>query len=168
METYRYLDSPLGPLLLAGRGEILQHIFIPREKEKANPDSSWVETDDCLVEAARQLTAYFSGSLETFSLQLDPQGTDFQKKVWGALQSIPFGKTISYGQLAMNISQPTASRAVGMANGKNPIPIIIPCHRVIGQDGSLTGFSSGLAAKRLLLKLEQNPEGKSGEQLGLF
>lgn len=168
MLTYRYLYTPLGTLLLAGQENCLEVIRIPRETELPSPHSDWVEDDSCLQAVVDQLNRYFSGELKAFSLKLNPQGSVFQKKAWDALLTIPYGETISYEEQAMRIGQPTASRAVGMANGKNPIPIIIPCHRVIGKDGSLTGFSSGLNAKKYLLALENPQEGKKGEQLGLF
>ena len=162
------MNTTLGFLLLAGKADCLQAIRIPRETERPIPNPKWIEDESCLQTAVDQLLLYFDGKLKSFDLCLDPQGSDFQKKAWNALLTIPYGKTISYGEQAALIGQPTASRAVGMANGKNPIPIIIPCHRVIGKDGSLTGFSSGLNAKQFLLALENPQEGKSGEQLGLF
>jgi len=114
-----------------------------------------VRKPELFAEAAAQLGAYFRGELKEFDLKLNPQGTDFQKKVWGLLREIPLGQTITYGELAVLSGNPKASRAVGAANGKNPLPIVIPCHRVIGSNGKLTGFAGGLAAKKALLKLEK-------------
>jgi len=117
----------------------------------------WVRDDDerVLAEARRQLDTYFAGNLSAFDLPLDPAGTPFQVQVWQQLTRIPYGQTISYGELARRIENPSASRAVGLANGRNPIAVIVPCHRVIGADGSLTGFGGGLDRKRALLSLEQ-------------
>jgi methylated-DNA-[protein]-cysteine S-methyltransferase len=117
-------------------------------------DPGWTEDGSLFQGAIRQLCEYFAGERKIFSLKLSPQGTDFQKAVWSALQKIPYGETISYKQLAERIGKPKAVRAVGAANGANPIPIIIPCHRVIGHDGSLTGFGGGLPLKKRLLELE--------------
>ncbi len=121
-----------------------------------------------MVDAAtRQLREYFAGERREFELPLDPRGSEFQKRVWSALRNIPYGTTISYGELAHRVGQPTAARAVGAANGRNPIPIVIPCHRVIGKDGSLTGFGGGLPLKERLLELESPLLGvtKSGANL---
>jgi methylated-DNA-[protein]-cysteine S-methyltransferase len=114
----------------------------------------WTEDHSMFTEAIRQLTEYFSGERKKFTLDLDPLGTEFQRSVWTELQEIPYGETISYKQLAERISKPRAVRAVGAANGANPIPIIIPCHRVIGHGGGLTGFGGGLPLKKRLLELE--------------
>src|SRR5690606_32489233 len=115
-----------------------------------------------------QLGAYFAGELQAFDLPLAPEGTPFQRTVWQALQSIPYGQTISYGELAQEIGRPTASRAVGAANGRNPLPIVIPCHRVIGGNGSLTGYGGGLRFKKALLSLERNGRIEVEEQLALL
>jgi methylated-DNA-[protein]-cysteine S-methyltransferase len=111
--------------------------------------------DEPFAAAARQLAAYFAGQLTRFSLPLSPRGTEFQRQVWAALQEIPYGQTVTYGQLAADLGRPAASRAVGLANGRNPVSIVVPCHRVIGSDGSLTGYGGGLDRKRYLLDLEQ-------------
>ncbi len=124
------------------------------EGETPGPPEGWQRSPSDLADAVEQLQAYFAGELQRFTLPLAPEGTDFQRTVWQALTDIPYGQTISYGQLAASIGRPSASRAVGGANGKNPIPVIIPCHRVIGSDGSLTGFSGGLSLKRRLLRIE--------------
>lgn len=118
-------------------------------------DPEWREDKEPLREVIRQLRAYFARELETFDLTLAPEGTHFQRDVWNHLRGIPYGETISYGELAKRVGNPKASRAVGAANGQNPIPIIIPCHRVIGSDGKLTGFGGGLPIKEKLLALEQ-------------
>jgi methylated-DNA-[protein]-cysteine S-methyltransferase len=121
----------------------------------ALPDPGWQEDASELIEPVRQLRAYFAGQLDNFDLALSPQGTPFQQRVWSELCKIPYGETISYGELARRIGNPNASRAVGLANGSNPIPIVIPCHRVIGSNGKLTGYGGGLPIKEKLLALEK-------------
>jgi methylated-DNA-[protein]-cysteine S-methyltransferase len=155
MISYTQIDSPIGPLVLAADDAGLRRIDFMSSKHAHAPDPSWQEDGRPLKEAIRQLRAYFAGKLETFDLPLAPQGTEFQSKVWHHLLDIPFGETISYGQLAHRIGNPNASRAVGLANGSNPIPIIIPCHRVIGSNGKLTGYGGGLPIKEKLLALER-------------
>jgi len=151
---YTQIESPLGPLLLAADQAGLREIrFVGRHP--AQPESSWTEDRAPLTETIRQLEAYFAGDLENFNLQLAPEGTPFQLEVWQRLCDIPYGKTISYGELAGRIGNPKASRAVGLANGSNPIPIVIPCHRVIGSNGKLTGYGGGLPIKEKLLALEK-------------
>jgi methylated-DNA-[protein]-cysteine S-methyltransferase len=152
---YRYMESPIGRLLVAGDQEGLRHIGFPSGKNPLQPGSAWKEDRNALAEAIRELHAYFEGELKTFSLTLTPRGTPFQLSVLRALQEIPYGQTISYGELARRIGRPRASRAVGAANARNPLPIVIPCHRVIGSDGSLTGFGGGLEVKEALLALER-------------
>lgn len=152
---YAQIESPLGPLLLAANEEGLRRIEFPKGKRVAPPDPAWREDSGPLKETIRQLRAYFAGKLENFDLPLAPEGTTFQLRVWERLCEIPYGETISYGQLAGRIGNPKASRAVGLANGANPIPIVIPCHRVIGSDGKLTGYGGGLPIKEKLLALEQ-------------
>jgi methylated-DNA-[protein]-cysteine S-methyltransferase len=153
--SYTYLESPLEKLLLAGDPNGLKQILFSTDLRAANPDPEWQEDASALNEVARQLKAYFAGELENFELSLSPQGTPFQQKVWSELQKIPYGETISYGELARRIGNPNASRAVGLANGSNPIPIVIPCHRVIGSNGKLTGYGGGLPIKEKLLALEK-------------
>jgi methylated-DNA-[protein]-cysteine S-methyltransferase len=153
--NYTYLESPIGTLLLAGDSKGLQQILFSTDGRPARPDPDWQEDASGLAEAVRQLKAYFAGDLEDFDLELAPQGTVFQQKVWSDLQKIPYGQTISYGELARRIGNPKASRAVGLANGSNPISIVIPCHRVIGANGKLTGYGGGLAIKEKLLALEK-------------
>jgi methylated-DNA-[protein]-cysteine S-methyltransferase len=152
---YRYMESPIGRLLVAGDEEGLRYIGFPSGKSPLQPGSAWKEDPKALDEAIRQLHAYFGGELKAFSLTLAPRGTPFQLSVLRALQGIPYGQTISYGELARRIGRPRASRAVGAANARNPLPIVIPCHRVIGSDGSLTGFGGGLEVKKALLALER-------------
>ena len=152
---YDIIESPIGSILLAGNKEGLKHlIFIKGEKKMEIPED-WIENKEFFREAARQLEAYFSGELESFDLKLAPEGTDFQKSVWKALCEIPYGETRTYKEIAVSIGKPRAYRAVGLANNRNPIAIIIPCHRVIGTDGKLTGYASGLDVKEFLLKLEE-------------
>jgi methylated-DNA-[protein]-cysteine S-methyltransferase len=154
--SYKYMHSPVGRLTLIGSDKGLAAILW----ENDNPDrvraKAEAENDahPVLVETARQLNEYFEGKRNTFSVVLDPIGTDFQKSVWEALLTIPFGETRSYTQIANQLGNPNAVRAVGAANGRNPISIIVPCHRVIGASGGLTGFAGGLQAKATLLSLE--------------
>lgn len=152
---YTYCSSPLGDLLLAGDGERLQLIGFPAGKARTRHGADWERADAPFAEVIRQLDAYFAGQLQAFDVALDPQGTAFQRSVWQALTTIEYGTTRSYGAIAEAVGNPKASRAVGAANGQNPIPIIIPCHRVIGSTGKLTGFGGGIAAKETLLALEQ-------------
>ena len=151
---YTYTDSPIGSLLLAGDGENLHTLGFPDGKMQRRHEPGWIEDAASFARPIEQLRAYFAGELERFDLPLAPAGTEFQRKVWAALLDIPYGETRSYGELARQIGNGKASRAVGAANGRNPIPVIIPCHRVVGGDGSLTGFGGGLDTKRRLLDLE--------------
>ena len=154
--AYGYMDSPIGRLLLAGDRDGLHRIGFETEDWTDQPPTEWRRDDAIITEPAAQLRAYFAGELTTFDLALTFTGTAFQNTVWSALQDIPFGETTSYGALARRIARPKACRAVGAANGANPLPIVVPCHRVIGSDGSLTGFGGGIDAKRFLLDHEQN------------
>lgn len=158
--AYGYLDSPVGRLLLAGDDTGLHRIAFPAGKRAGRPPPHWRRDDDVLGEAMEQLRAYFAGALTRFDLPLRFSGTGFQNTVWSALRDIPYGETVSYGELARRIGRPTASRAVGAANGANPLPIVVPCHRVVGADGSLTGFGGGVAAKRFLLRHEHGSSPK--------
>jgi methylated-DNA-[protein]-cysteine S-methyltransferase len=165
---YTYMSSPIGQLLLAGDEQALRLVGFPQGSGQRSPELGWQENKTPFAETIRQLDAYFAGELSTFDLPLAPQGTPFQRAVWQALQQIPYGTTTSYGALAHTIGKPKAVRAVGAANGANPIPIIIPCHRVIGSNGKLTGFGGGLETKARLLNLEQPVAVRSkGEQLEL-
>ncbi len=152
---YTTVDTPIGKLLLAGTREKLRLVRFPGGKPAGRPDPDWIEAKAPFREAIRQLRAYFDGRVRRFNLPLDPQGTPFQRKVWRELRKIPYSRTTTYGELARRIGQPTASRAVGAANGRNPLPIVIPCHRVVGAKGDLTGFGGGLATKEALLRLER-------------
>ena len=152
--NYTQLESPVGPLLLAADDAGLRQILFVKGRTPARSDPTWIENPAPFREVIRQLRLYFAGELEQFDLALAPQGTAFQLKVWQRLCEIPYGKTISYGELARRLDNPNASRAVGLANGSNPIPIVIPCHRVIGSNGKLTGYGGGLPIKEKLLALE--------------
>jgi len=156
MQTrYTTHDSPVGPLLLAADDDGLRLIEFFESRHRIKRDDEWHEGDHAVLDLARrQLDEYFRGERHQFDLPLAPRGTPFQREVWQALATIPYGGTISYAQLAMQVSRPKAMRAVGAANGRNPLPIVLPCHRVIGADGSLTGFGGGLPTKQFLLALE--------------
>lgn len=157
---YRYHDSPIGPLLLVADATGLQQLLMDIDGKPWQIGEHWSRAAGELDEVCRQLDEYFDGRRQRFEVRLAPQGTAFQQAVWQALQTIPFGQTSCYSALAAEIARPKAVRAVGAANGANPIAIIIPCHRVIGRGGSLTGYAGGLPRKALLLKLEgaQLPE----------
>jgi methylated-DNA-[protein]-cysteine S-methyltransferase len=153
---YTQIESPIGRLLLAGDEAGLQQVnFVNGRYQQLKPDPEWIEDPKPLREATRQLCAYFGGELENFDLPLTMQGTPFQLNVWKNLCDIPYGETISYGELACRVGNPKASRAVGLANGSNPVAIIVPCHRVIGSNGKLTGYGGGLPVKEKLLALER-------------
>jgi len=155
MTCYRTIDSPIGPLTLAGDGGVLTNLRMVDQTYE--PDrADWVLDDSAFPDAVDQLAAYFAGELKEFDLELEMSGTEFQRKVWGALRTIPYGETRSYGEIAEQIGSPNASRAVGLANGHNPIAVIVPCHRVIGANGGLTGFGGGIERKSALLELEKN------------
>ncbi|MEP6941145.1 MAG: methylated-DNA--[protein]-cysteine S-methyltransferase [Rudaea sp.] len=152
---YDYLPSPVGRLLLAMDGQGLRHIHFETGRERLEPGEDWERGAGALHEARAQLKAYFAGKLIQFDLPLAPHGTEFQQRVWLELVRIPYGETTSYGEIARRLGDMRATRAVGAANGQNPLPIVIPCHRVVGADGSLTGFGGGLPTKRFLLDHEQ-------------
>ena len=155
MIFFQTIDSPVGTLLLAASDAGLHAIEFAENRHPVKRSIDWQEGDyPLLARAHLQLDEYFAGTRHVFDLPLSPQGTDFQRKVWNTLASIPYGQTISYAQLAQRIGKPSAMRAVGAANGRNPLPIVLPCHRVIGADGSLTGFGGGLPTKQFLLQLE--------------
>ncbi len=155
MTRYRTIDSPIGLLTLAGEGRVLRNLrMVDQTYEPSRSD--WLLDDRAFPDAVEQLDAYFAGELQEFDLRLELNGTDFQRRVWAALRTIPYGETRSYGQIAEQIGAPSAFRAVGLANGHNPIAVIVPCHRVIGANGGLTGFGGGLDRKRALLNLENN------------
>ena len=151
---YCYVDTPIGELLLAGQDDALQVIGFPRGSMRREPDPDWIFNEKPLAEARRQLQEYFDGHRTDFDLPVKLTGTEFQVSVLRALQEIPYGETVSYGEIARRIGRPRAVRAVGAANGRNPLPIVVPCHRVIGSTGDLTGFGGGLDTKEALLRLE--------------
>ncbi|HET7307245.1 MAG TPA: methylated-DNA--[protein]-cysteine S-methyltransferase [Gammaproteobacteria bacterium] len=150
-----YMNSPVGRLLLAADDEALKLVSFDTGRHVRQPDANWREDEAPLREAVRQLDEYFAGERRNFDLPLKPEGTAFQQSVWRALRDIPYGATESYGALAKRIGKPKAVRAVGASNGLNPLPIVIPCHRVIGANGSLTGYGGGLPVKHQLLALER-------------
>jgi len=153
--NFAYLETPIGTLLIAGDGNAVNRITFPQRGRATKPEPEWQESQCGPVgETMRQLREYFAGKRAGFDLPLAPAGTAFQRSVWRQLQAIPFGETISYGELARRVGNPKASRAVGSANGANPLPIVIPCHRVIASDGTLGGFGGGLPTKQMLLALE--------------
>jgi methylated-DNA-[protein]-cysteine S-methyltransferase len=151
---YCYLATPIGELLLAGDDEALALVSFPEGSMRRDPDDDWIYNEKPFAAARRQLTEYFAGERRDFDLPLKLNGTEFQLSVLEALQKIPYGETSSYSDIAERIGRPKAVRAVGAANGRNPIPIIVPCHRVIGSHGDLTGFGGGLETKEALLRLE--------------
>ena len=147
--AHTYFESPIGLIEIQGSENFLTSIYFVDTKNKDELDNAVTK------EAARQLKAYFGKKLEQFDLPLDARGTPFQKAVWQQLQTIPYGRTCSYGDIAVKLSKPKAVRAVGAANGKNPLSIVVPCHRVIGANGTLTGYAGGLDRKKFLLSLEE-------------
>lgn len=148
------MDSPLGVLLLASNGEALTAVTMDSNTAGTHIPPFSAPAIPVLQEARRQLRAYFSGSLQHFDLPVAPQGTEFQRRVWLALQDIPFGETVTYLEIATRIGNTRATRAVGAANGQNPIAIVVPCHRVVGANGALVGYSGGMHRKKQLLELE--------------
>ena len=154
MIHYRTIDSPIGPLTLAGHGSVLTNLrMIDQTYEPSR--TGWSLDQGAFSDAVNQLDAYFAGELTDFDVELDLRGTEFQQRVWKALLTIPYGETRSYGEIAEQIGAPGAARAVGLANGRNPIAVIVPCHRVIGASGQLTGYGGGLDRKQTLLELEK-------------
>jgi methylated-DNA-[protein]-cysteine S-methyltransferase len=156
---YRTIDSPIGPLLIAGDHDGLRFLLFANGRKAAKPRPEWEPDRRSLTEPVKQLSAYFAGTLRDFALALAPEGTPFQRAVWSELQRIPYGETVSYGELARRLGNPQAVRAVGLANGSNPIAIVIPCHRVIGSNGALVGYGGGLPIKQALLSLERGQPG---------
>jgi methylated-DNA-[protein]-cysteine S-methyltransferase len=154
MTCWHEIDSPVGPLLLAADTRGLTRIHFQGGPRPLQPPGEWRHDATAFAPAIEQLAEYFHGERRTFSLPMAPAGTTFQLSVWRALCAIPYGETVSYGLLARQLGLTNGARAVGLANGANPLPIIVPCHRVIGADGSLTGFGGGLPVKRALLSLE--------------
>jgi methylated-DNA-[protein]-cysteine S-methyltransferase len=152
---YGVVPSPLGDLIVFGDADGIAALAFADSRKAANADHPIERDDAAFGEARKQLEAYFAGELTRFELNLQPHGTPFQKRMWTALQHIPYGQTTTYGKLAINLGHPRAVRAVGLANARNPIPIVIPCHRVIGADGGLTGYGGGLQRKQWLLAHER-------------
>lgn len=155
MRTHSFVDSPLGPLTLVDQDGALAGLYMTEQRHLPDPSRHGPRNDLALPQVREQLEGYWAGTLQTFALELRVTGTPFQQKVWMALALIPYGETWTYGVLAAEIGQPSASRAVGMANGKNPVSVIVPCHRVVGSGGSLTGYGGGLERKKWLLDHEQ-------------
>lgn len=154
---YDRFDSPIGALTVAADDNGVRHILFPENRHDAKGREQWQRDPEAVAEPRRQLLEYLQGKRRRFDLILAPAGTDFQLDVWQMLAQIPFGATWSYKELAERLGRPTATRAVGAANGRNPLPIVLPCHRVIGNNGALTGFGGGLPTKVALLKLEGVP-----------
>jgi methylated-DNA-[protein]-cysteine S-methyltransferase len=156
--TYVVVPSPVGPLTIVARDGMITGLYMQAQRHGPDPATLSLPADaddEPFATAVSQLAAYFNGTLTEFDLPLAPEGTPFQRKVWDGLRAIPYGQTVSYGELARSIGSPAASRAVGLANGRNPIAIVVPCHRVIGSDGSLTGYGGGLDRKQFLLSFER-------------
>jgi methylated-DNA-[protein]-cysteine S-methyltransferase len=162
MSYYTELESPVGQLLLRGDGIALTGMYMQKQRYRPTLPDHYIRDDKMFARICDQLNAYFAGELQTFDVPLAPQGTEFQRTVWKALLDIPFGVTESYGGLAKRIGHDGAARAVGLANGHNPIGIIIPCHRVIGANGSLTGYGGGIERKQWLLEHERRHSKQSG------
>ncbi len=158
MMRYTTIESPVGPVLIAGDEAGIRHIsFVSGTDPLAIPrpsEGGWVRDEEAFPDARAQVNEYFAGNLREFHLRLAPQGTEFQRQVWNALQAVGYGRTVHYGELAAQIGRPKAARAVGAAAGRNPLPIVVPCHRMIGINGSLTGYRGGTEIKRFLLALE--------------
>ena len=165
---YTYYDSPVGQLLLAGTTTALQLVSFPTGSRTREPKPEWLRNHDTFLPVIKQLQEYFDGKRQQFDLPLKLIGTKFQKQVWTALADIPYGETVTYGELAKTVKRPKASRAIGAANGANNLPIILPCHRVIGANRTLTGFGGGLPTKEFLLRLEQRVAPGRGSQGVLF
>ncbi len=157
---YRVIDSPVGPLTIAGSNGVVTHLRMADQAHPPSDEADWVPTvdgsDGAFADVVEQLGLYFDGELTSFDVRIDLHGTEFQRRVWHALTEIPYGETWSYGELAERIGSPGAARAVGLANGRNPVSIIVPCHRVIGANGSMTGYGGGIDRKVALLELERS------------
>jgi methylated-DNA-[protein]-cysteine S-methyltransferase len=152
---YTTMDSPLGELLLLGDGKVLHGLHMQAGRHPIRINANWTRDDEAFADVRHQLEEYFAGERTTFDIPMQMDGTAFQRTVWHELTQIPYGETISYGELARRIGRPDRARAVGTANGQNPIAVIVPCHRVIGANGKLVGYGGGLDNKRRLLELEQ-------------
>ncbi|MFT7638425.1 MAG: methylated-DNA-[protein]-cysteine S-methyltransferase [Pirellulaceae bacterium] len=158
IDQWTVISSPIGKLLIAGNDDALVELTFSCKLTASQKRAKGTAIRGAVLATVEQLEAYFAGKLKVFELPLQPVGTEFQKRVWSALLKIPYGETTAYGQLAKILGVPKAARAVGAANGRNPIPIIVPCHRVIGSNGKLTGFGGGLPTKQHLLDLEQSQQ----------
>ncbi|MGW3243605.1 methylated-DNA--[protein]-cysteine S-methyltransferase [Streptomyces sp. NPDC001070] len=157
LRTHALIDSPVGPLTLVATDRVLSGLYMTGQRHRPPEESFGARHDPAespFARATEQLQAYFAGELTVFDLPMDLRGTPFQQRVWAGLRAIPYGTVMTYGQLADKLGSPGASRAVGLANGRNPVGIIVPCHRVVGASGSLTGYGGGLERKRYLLDLE--------------
>lgn len=154
---YTEVQSPIGRLLLRGDGQTLHGLHMLQGRHPVAVDPDWRRSKAAFAEVESQLEEYFAGQRRTFELDLMLQGTPFQRRVWEALREIAYGETVSYGEIARRVGQPSAARAVGIANGANPIAVVVPCHRVIGANGTLTGYGGGIERKRFLLELERAP-----------
>jgi len=163
--SHTVVDSPLGPLTLVAADAALAGLYLSQQRNRPPPEAFGGPADDPggapFADVSGQLREYFDGERTAFNLRLALHGTAFQWRVWAALRAIPYGQTASYGQLAARIGQPSASRAVGLANGKNPVAIVVPCHRVVGADGALTGYGGGIDRKRYLLAHERRVSGQT-------
>jgi len=155
MRTHTVMDTPVGPLTLVATDGVLSGLYMDEQRHRPIAETFGQRDDTQSGEVIEQLNAYFTGELRDFTVPLTLEGTTFQRRVWTELQHVPYGETTTYGELAERLGQPTAARAVGLANGKNPISIIVPCHRVVGSTGNLTGYGGGLPRKRYLLSFEQ-------------
>jgi methylated-DNA-[protein]-cysteine S-methyltransferase len=156
---YTTIESPLGPMLVQGDGDFVTGLFMPNHKGWPGPEASWRQTDAPFAAVRAQLAEYFAGTRQQFDVPLQLHGTPFQQQVWQELRRIPFGETITYAELAQRVGKPTGARAVGHANGRNPVSIIVPCHRVIGANGKLTGYAGGMDKKEWLLAWERRATG---------
>lgn len=165
---YAVTESPVGPLLLVMDDTGLRLIHFQAGPRPLTPEAEWRSVAALPGDAAAQLAEYFAGERRAFDLPLAPAGTTFQLEVWAAVEEIPYGETVTYAGLARRLGNAASTRAVGLANGRNPLPVVIPCHRVVGSDGSLTGYGGGLAIKRTLLAHEQHHGGTTPEQLSLW
>jgi methylated-DNA-[protein]-cysteine S-methyltransferase len=160
---FSYVDTPVGRIFVAADAAGLRRLVFTDVLGAPCPEPGWVEDPSRFADLVQQLAAYFAGQLQTFDLKLAPEGTAFQREVWEAVRTIPYGQRATYADLACKLGKPTAARAVGAANACNPIPIVIPCHRVVGSTGELTGYIGGLEMKRKLLRLEQTGKLDEGE-----
>jgi len=165
--VHTVVDSPIGPLTLVAADGALVGLYLAEQRHRPSEEFFGAPDPEPFAGVREQLAEYFAGRRTVFDVPLAPVGTPFQQKVWRALLEIPYGRTVSYGQLAARIGSPSASRAVGLANGRNPISIIVPCHRVVGSSGDLTGYGGGLERKKWLLALERGAAGRA-EQLSLL